>query len=57
MLTYILNRGKELSTWLGILALFGTFGVHLAPEQLQAIAQAGVAIVAAIVMFLPEIKK
>lgn len=56
MLKYILNRGKELSTWLGILALLGTFGIHLAPEQLQAIAQAGVALIAAVVMFLPDKK-
>lgn len=51
---WIVDRLKEKSTWLGITALLSAAGVVLAPEQLDAIATAGVAIAGAIAIFTKE---
>jgi hypothetical protein len=50
----ILNRFKEPSTWAGLAVLAGLFGVPLAPEQFQAVAQAGAAVAGGLAVFIPE---
>ncbi|HZH28884.1 MAG TPA: hypothetical protein VEY95_17050 [Azospirillaceae bacterium] len=42
--TFLLDRARERSTWLGLIAVAAAFGVHVSPEQAEAIATAGVAV-------------
>jgi hypothetical protein len=44
MVDYFLNRLKERSTWLGLIAVATAFGLHLSPDQQLAIAQLGLAL-------------
>lgn len=43
-MTWLVDRLKERSTWLGLTALLTALGVALSPESKEAIAVAGVAI-------------
>lgn len=52
----LLNRLKEQSTWIGIIALAANLGLHITPEQTTAIATFGGALVGAILVFWPEKK-
>lgn len=54
MIKFITDRLKERSTWLGLTALVSVFGITLAPEQVEAIVSAGVALAAAIAIFTKE---
>lgn len=54
MLKFMLRRLKEPSTWAGIVTLLTVFGITLDPAQTQAIATAGAAIVAVLMVFLKE---
>ena len=42
---WIIARGKEASTWQGIIALVAAFGVAVSPELRDAIVGAGIALV------------
>ena len=48
MLTWILDRAKERSTWMGLFSLAGAIGLGLSPENKEIIITAAVAVVAAI---------
>ena len=48
MLTWVLDRAKERSTWMGLFSLAGAIGLGLSPENKEAIIGAAVAVVAAI---------
>ena len=52
----ILARLREPSSWAGIAALAGVFGLKLAPDQMQAIIALLSALAAALAVFLPERK-
>lgn len=54
MLKFILDRLKERSTWLGLTAIATAAGIALDPEQLEAIAVAGVAIAGLIASFTKD---
>ncbi len=54
MLTYILERAKEASTWRGIIALLTALGVALTPEQQNAIITAGLGIIGVIGVFFGD---
>jgi len=54
MKNFILNRLKETSTWQALTVMLTLFGVSLSPEQKVAIIEAGVAVVAALGLFLPD---
>jgi hypothetical protein len=56
MLNFILERGKEASTWRGIVALVTAAGVTLEPGQTEAIIALGLAVIGAIGVFLPDSK-
>ena len=45
MLDFILERGKEASTWRGLVALVTATGITLSPELTEALVAAGLAII------------
>jgi len=52
----ILARLREPSSWAGIAAVIGLFGIKVAPEQMQAVMTLGAAAAGAAAVFLPEKK-
>lgn len=50
----LLRRLAEPSTWRGLTLLLTVCGIALSPEQADAIMQAGLAVVGAIGLFLPD---
>lgn len=58
ILTWVLDRAKEKSTWAAIVTLAGTItGVALAPELANQITTAGMAIASIIAIVMAEKKK
>jgi hypothetical protein len=53
---YILDRLAENSTWRGLVFLASAAGISVVPEQANAIAAAGMAVVGAINVFRKEKK-
>jgi len=56
MKNFILERGKESSTWRGIVAIITAAGVALSPEQGEAIVALGLAVIGAIGVFTADKK-
>ena len=56
MKQFILARGKEASTWRGIVALLTAAGVALTPEQGEAVVALGLAVIGAIGVFAADKK-
>jgi hypothetical protein len=56
MKDFILARGKEASTWRGIVALLTAAGVALSPEQADAVVALGLAVIGAIGVFTADKK-
>lgn len=56
ILNYILDRLAESSTWRGIAFVASAAGITLVPDQANAIAAAGMAVVGAINVFRKEAK-
>lgn len=56
MKEFILARGKEASTWRGIVAIITAAGISLEPGQAEAIVALGLAVIGAIGVFLPDSK-
>jgi hypothetical protein len=56
MLTYILDRLKERSTWLGLVTIVTTAGVAFDAAQAEAIVLLGVAIAGAVAAFTKDKK-
>lgn len=56
MLDFILARGKEASTWRGLVALVTAAGVALNPTQIEAIVAAGLAVIGILGSFVPDKK-
>lgn len=54
MLSFILQRLKEATTWKGIIMLLAAAGVTLDPDQIQAIIAAGLALIGVIDVFIKE---
>jgi len=52
VISYILARGSESSTYKGLFALLTAFGVALSPEQSAAITAAGLGIIGVIQVFM-----
>ena len=48
MLTWILDRAKERSTWMGLFSLAGAVGLAFTPKHREPVITAAVAVVAAI---------
>ncbi len=48
MITWILDRAKERSTWMGLFSLAGAVGWAVTPDHKELIITAAVAVVAAI---------
>ena len=48
MLDWIIERGKEGSTWRGIVALLTAAGVHFSPELQEAIISVGLGLIGVI---------
>lgn len=48
---YLIDRFKEPSTWRGLVILATLFGVHLSPEQVNAIVTVGGCVTGAIGVF------
>ncbi len=51
---YLINRFKEVSTWQAIIAIATGFGVTLSPDLREAIVSLGVAVFAAVSVFVKE---
>ena len=56
LLKFVLDRLKEKTTRIGLTGFVTALGVSISPEQAEAIAAAGVAIVGAILTFTKEKK-
>lgn len=57
MLKYIIARLSEASTWRGLAMLVTMVGIKMSPEQANAIMTAGLSVVGALGVFLPDLKK
>lgn len=53
IVTYIVDRLREFSTWRGVAALAATAGVVVAPEQLDAAYKMFIALLGAVAVFAP----
>lgn len=51
---YLLDRLKEKTTWVGIFSVVVAAGAVISPELQEAISNAGIYVVSAIVIFLKE---
>jgi hypothetical protein len=56
MLDFILERGKEASTWRGLVALVTAAGVAVSPELTEAIVAVGLAIIGLLGVFTADKK-
>lgn len=56
MKAFILERGKEASTWRGLVALLTAVGITVSPEQGEAIIALGLAVIGAIGVFFADKK-
>jgi hypothetical protein len=56
MKEYLIARGKEASTWRGLVALLTAVGVSVSPEQGEAIIALGLAVIGAIGVFTADKK-
>ena len=56
VVTYVIDRLREFSTWRGIAAIAATAGVMIAPEQLDAAYKLFVAGLGAVAVFAPAKK-
>ena len=56
MKEYLISRGKEASTWRGLVALLTAVGVSVSPEQGEAIIALGLAVIGAIGVFTADKK-
>lgn len=56
MKNFILERGKEASTWRGLVALLTALGVVLSPEQIDSVVALGLAVIGAIGVFFADKK-
>ena len=56
MKDFILARGKESSTWRGVVAILTAAGVAISPEQGEAIVALGLAVIGAIGVFTADKK-
>ena len=54
MKNFILARGKEASTWRGLVALLTAVGVSISPDQADAIVALGLAVIGAIGVFTAD---
>ena len=54
ILKFALERAKERSTWLGMISLLTAVGVALSPEQIEAIATAGIAVAGGVAVFTKD---
>lgn len=53
IVAYVIDRLREFSTWRGIAALAATGGVLVAPEQLDAVYKAFIAVLGLAAVFMP----
>ena len=51
---FILARGKEASTWRGLVALLTAVGVSISPEQADAIVALGLAVIGTLGVFTAD---
>lgn len=56
MKAYLLERGKEASTWRGLVAIVTAAGITLSPEQGEAIVALGLAVIGIIGVFFADKK-
>lgn len=56
MKDFLLTRGKEASTWRGIVAILTAAGVAISPEQGDAIVALGLAVIGVIGVFTADKK-
>jgi len=56
MLQFILERGKEASTWRGLVAITTAAGVSLSPELAEAIVALGLAVIGILGVFTKDVK-
>ena len=54
MKAFLLARGKESSTWRGLVALLTAVGLTLSPEQSEAIVALGLSVIGALGVFTAD---
>jgi len=57
ILSYIIARLKEPSSYAGLASLLGLVGIQLAPEAMQFIIQVMTGLAALIAVFVPDLNK
>jgi hypothetical protein len=57
ILSYLIARLKEPSSYAGLASLLGLVGIQLAPEAMQFIIQVMTGIAALIAVFVPDLNK
>lgn len=56
MLQFILERGKEASTWRGLVALATAVGISVSPELAEALVALGLAVIGVLGVFTADKK-
>lgn len=56
MKDFLIERGKEASTWRGLVAIITAAGIALDPAQMDAIVAMGLAVIGVIGAFFPDKK-
>lgn len=56
-LPWVISRGKEASTYAGLMGLATALGLYLSPEMSAAMVQAATAIFGLLAVIIPEAKK
>lgn len=54
MLQFILERGKEASTWRGLVAIVTAAGISLSPELAEALVALGLAVIGILGVFTKD---
>ena len=53
---WIIERGKERTTWLGVIAIASSFGITIAPEMIEPIISLGLGASGLIAILVKDIK-
>lgn len=55
LLTFFIDRMRERSTWMGLIAFLAAVGIHLSPQQTEAIITTGLGLAGLITAFTRDV--
>ena len=53
-MTFVFERLKERSTWLGIISIASACGIHLSPDMVSSVATVGAALAGIVLAITPD---